>query len=617
MKLLERIGFGRLTGAFWLNNESILMATTAGLFSYDLKTEEKQEYLCRLVNSSFHSIEHELLACIVEYPREILVISTKDGKQVQRLKGHDKGLIKCIAISPDGKLVASGGSDRMLRIREISSGKEVLTIEHPGGFSSMDGNPDKAVWSSDGEFIATADKDGNVYLWQSDGKPVHKWKAGRWVHSLLFTPDNKHIITASNPPSAVVSAKDRHFHVWQLDGTNVNSLHLPNSEEYVEEQRSLAFSPNGSLVASGGRDGALHIIDTVTWERKSFIPKQKIDPDEAEWQKLKLGILILEFSPDGKSLLVGTTPWANLGMGQDIISLSTFRTDEWTRTWCLRDFASQVNDISLSNEGNLAMAIDHGTHISDGAEGFKKIDGLNANRLDWSPDGAKICIGANTFQGQAVIVDVESRKVEQELAVLKNKIDDIDFSPDGKHIATAVDDVRIWKLGRKSAVKKLKTAKAKGLAFSSDGALLAVASWQEAVKLWTVPKGKLQLELKPTKMGRFTATAFSAGDKLVAGVGYEGKNYVWQVSDGKLVAALGSAEDTAALWSVAFSPDGKFLVDGSWEGGKIRLWSTDDWTLVKAWRAHGQLINKLVFTDDSKKLYSAAGDGSVCLWEIA
>ena len=617
MELLQRIGFGRLIGASWLSNNEILLATTAGLFRYDKVSGQWSEYMCRFIGTCHHSREHELVACMVEGPREILVLSTKDGSLVQKLEAHGKQLVKCVAISPDGKLVASGGSDRMLRIRSISDSAEVLTIEHPGGFLSMDGNPDNVCWSPDGSLIATADKDGIVYLWQADGKAIGKWKAGRWVFKLSFTPDGKQIVTASNPPSATVGAEDRHLHVWQLDGKNVASTHLPNSKGWVEEQRSLAFSVNGSLLASGGRGGTVHLVDTSSWERKCFITEEKVDPYNETNQRLKLCVQILDFSPDGKELLVGTTPCSNLGMGEDIISLQTYRCDEWARTWCLNDFVSQVNDICLSSDGSLAVAVDTGTRIYDDSGTFKKVNELNANKIDLSPDGTKLCIGTSNFQGEAVVVDVKSQKVEQELSVLKSRVDDIDLSPDGVHLATAVDDVRIWKLGRKSVVKKLKVINPKGLAFSSDGALLAVASWKEAVKIWTVPKGKMQIELVPTKAGRFTAVAFSPDDSLVAGVGYEGKAYVWQAKDGKLVATLGSDNEKAALWSVTFSPDGKLLVDGSWESGTIRVWNTSDWTQVKSWRSHGEKINKLLFCQDGSKLYSASSDGCICIWDVS
>ncbi len=157
LKLDQRLGLGRLRAAAWLDDQTVLVATQAALWRWEPYTGAVTPFA--QVGAELLTVNRTagLAAVAVDCPRrELVVIALADGREVRRLPGHGGAIIQCLALSPDGRRLASGGSDRMLRIREIATGAELLSLEHAGGFLSSDGSPDAAAWSPDGKRIAPA-----------------------------------------------------------------------------------------------------------------------------------------------------------------------------------------------------------------------------------------------------------------------------------------------------------------------------------------------------------------------------------------------------------------------------------------------------------------------------
>src|SRR5262245_28903309 len=107
------------------------------------------------------------------------------------LGGHT-GTVRAVAFSADGKLLATGGNDQTVRVRNLPSGSTRATFDVKGGFVFS------VALSADSTLLATGSADGTVRVFDLEGtterfrKPGHK----NGVYALLFTPDGKTLVSA-------------------------------------------------------------------------------------------------------------------------------------------------------------------------------------------------------------------------------------------------------------------------------------------------------------------------------------------------------------------------------------------------------------------------------------
>jgi len=276
---------------------------------------------------------------------------------------------------------------------------------------------------------------------------------------------------------------------------------------------SVAFSPDGELLGSGGYDNTIKLWDVASWTLRQTLTGHA---DR---------VFSIAFSPDGNLLASGSR-------------------DKTIKLW---DVTSGT--VRQTLRGHLHWVLS----------------------VAFSPDGKLLASGGS--EKAIYLWDVAAGTMRQTLTGHADGVFSVVFSPDGKLLASGSLDktVKLWDVASGTLTQTLTghDQLVSSVAFSPNGKLLASGSGDRRIKFWDVPSGTLMqtLEGHPNPVA---VVAFSPDGKLLAsGSIVVGAVKLWDAASGTLRQAL--TGHGGSIESIAFSPDGKLLASGS--GDKtIKIW---------------------------------------------
>ena len=195
------------------------------------------------------------------------------GRPRLRLEGHD-GAVQALALSPDQRILATGGADRKVRLWDWRAGKQIAEL------AGHDEQIGILAFSPDGRLLASGAWNGGLWLWQGElfasGSPLRGHTER--VRGLVFSPDGKTLASSSI---------DRSIRLWDMPNGRVRVL---NGHE--ASVRHLVFSPDGSLLSSSSTDRTARLWDVASGELRALRRYDAI-------------VTVSAFSADGKFLAVG------------------------------------------------------------------------------------------------------------------------------------------------------------------------------------------------------------------------------------------------------------------------------------------------------------------------
>jgi WD40 repeat protein/serine/threonine protein kinase len=373
--------------------------------------------------------------------------------------------------------------------------------------------------------------------------------------------------------------------------------------------RSVAYSPNGRLIASGGKDNALTL-----WDGSRSLGQALIGHEG--W------INSIAFGPDNRLLVSGSA-------------------DETVRLWDVQS-RQPMDEPLLSNGGavwSVAVSPDGQKIASGNADGTINLWDAESHQpigepltghsdavygLAFSPDGQTLASssGDNTIR----LWDAQTGDaIDDPLVGHNNWVMSVVFSPDGSLLASTGLDrtIILWDTRNYEPVGQIDTEHqnyVRRLAFSPDGSLLASASDDHTVRIWDVGFGdRVGMPL----VGHSDAVwglAFSPdGQNLISG-GADGEIAVWDANlRVPFTQTLSGSED--AILSLAFSPDGTRLASAggdlaeTGQDNTIRLWNVATTLQEAVLTGHEQSVTDIAFSPDGTKIASASPDRTIRLWD--
>ncbi len=528
---------------------------------------------------------------------KLLVQKSDQSVAFTELSGHTAA-VHALAFSPDGRRLVSGAFDNALNVWDVETGQLIKSLRgHAGQVRSC-------RFSPDGKKVLSGGHDGQVKVWNVDTYGESR-VLGRHVlqgHSdallgAAFSPDGRQIVTAS---------RDRTAKVWDA-ASGLESKTLDEGHAFLAS--TAIFFPDGSKLLTAAVDGTTRVWDAAAGTEL--------------WRLSDTGrSAAAAISADGQWILTGSSAkTARLwdAAGKPIRELPAHRTEVTAvaispdRRWLFTGESSGRVNLWRAETGELAWSqYQHSAKIT--AASFTPDDGrLLTASIDRSVGQWDLATG-------------------QELTklVLKHPggVTSLALLPPGRAVTTCEDNqVRLWDLATAQVVESLTFGGAKGAeiginAVAVDAAgkrLLAVNSTDRVVHLWDVeanrelhrPGAANRPFLEAQDIGPLLWSAgFSPDGKRVATLGGSDAR-LWDAASGELERTLARH---GAVASARFSPDGRRVITGSWDNS-AKIWNmASGLAELKLAGRHAGHVNSATFSPDGRWALTASDDKTAWLW---
>ncbi|MBI4903047.1 MAG: WD40 repeat domain-containing protein [Acidobacteria bacterium] len=399
-----------------------------GIFGVDANGKPSAEHKFELLKGTYPAIQSVAYStdgktiAVGAKDNMVRLFDSRDAKLIREFAGHARWA-NSVAFSPQGTWLASASSDETLRLWDPATGDEMQVLHgHTASVTAV------AITANSGRLV-TAAADGTLRWWDAARADASRdlWKHPSDVYGFDFTADGRRAATASWGGTVKL---------WDV-ATGRELWHQPL---HKQSANAVAFSPDGRRMVSGGNDGRLLLVDTA--DGKIL----------ATWEGIKDGRAAgIAWSRDGRTVFCPSSrPSGKLWNAESGRLLHTFTGGK-----------GEIYSARFSNDSRWLA-------------------------LGWTG-------------GEAAVFDRETGAAIVTLPPQSSGIYAVSFHPSGRVLATAGGNrtISIWALPSGGLLRKLEahTELIYGLDFTPDGSRLASASTDQTVRIWAPESGDQMLAI--------------------------------------------------------------------------------------------------------------------------
>jgi WD40 repeat protein len=549
--------------------------------------------------------------------------------------------VSCITAHPGGRYFAYGSESGALTLADLEREKSpILCPGHRRTVTAVVSNPG-------GNRLASASLDGTVKVWDwESGACLQTLEPGIGaLHALAWDTDQQ-LVASGEWGIAVCDLDSTACRLFREHAFRQSAMALCRGllaccgpdhtvllidlatgktvqtlEGHTADITSIAFSPDGRLVAANAAAGEVRLWETH--EGKAWAQFQHNDGLATK----------LSFGPRGRFLAVGgraTFVW-------EVSKKSALAAVTNTSTCCFR---ADGNALLLGLTGGVRQcSLEEMEQARTAARGESKTSSTSfaivhaktmivpgGHEATWalaaSPDGRWLATGG--FDRTVLLWDMQTRKVVRTWEGMKGMVWCLAFSPDGKQLAAGTNEpgsgvIKVWDVqtGRELHDFHGHSALVMGLAFHPSGQWLVTSSKDGSVLQWDLQTGQALGQVH-----RFNSLvyslAFRPDGRCLVATTLDNCVGVWDC-DGPLKSPTSPSRllegHSAGFYSAGFSPDGRYLAAGS-EQGVIILWDARTFSRIVALKAGTGQIRHIDFSRDGGLLAGAAYVSSTVVWDL-